>query len=230
MEGKSIYLHQIKQMDFYTCFNFMEKIDQKKYKNIIFDLGGVILNIDYNLTVEAFKKLGLNDFNQLFSKASQTNLFDAYEIGQISSEKFIEELQIIIGKNITKKAIINAWNAMLLDLPKERLLLLEKLKKTHRTFLLSNTNEIHKIAYCDYLKNTYELNDFSDFFEKQYLSFEIGLRKPNVEIFDFVVKNNMLKKEETLFIDDSIQHIQGARAYGIDAFHLNNGTSITDLF
>jgi HAD superfamily hydrolase (TIGR01509 family) len=208
----------------------MEKINLNKYKNIIFDLGGVILNIDYNLSVEAFKKLGLNDFNNLFSKAGQSNLFDNYETGKISSENFVESIQQITGKNISKQSIIEAWNAMLLDLPEERLALLNKLKTTHRTFLLSNTNEIHKIAYCNYLKNKFHLNDFSDFFIKQYLSFEIGLRKPNREIFDFVIKENNLIKEETIFIDDSIQHIQGAKSTGIDAVHLSDGYTILDLF
>ena len=208
----------------------MTNLDLKKYKNIIFDLGGVILNIDYNLTVEAFKKLGLKDFQNLYSQASQSNLFDAYEVGNISSEKFIDELQHTVGMNISKQSIIEAWNSMLLDLPKERIELLTRLKTKYKTYLLSNTNEIHKIAYCNYLKNTYKFNDFSTFFEKQYLSFEIGMRKPNKEIFEFVVNENKLKKEETLFIDDSIQHVIGAREMGLDAFHLNNGLTILDLF
>ena len=208
----------------------MINLDLKKYKNIIFDLGGVILNIDYNLTVEAFKKLGLKDFQNLYSQASQSNLFDAYEVGNISSEKFIDELQHTVGMSISKQSIIEAWNSMLLDLPKERIELLTSLKTKYKTYLLSNTNEIHKIAYCNYLKNTYKFNDFSTFFEKQYLSFEIGMRKPNKEIFEFVVNENKLNKEETLFIDDSIQHVIGAREMGLDAFHLNNGLTILDLF
>ena len=206
------------------------EIDLKKYRNIIFDLGGVILNIDYNLTVDAFKKLGLSDFSKFYSQANQSNLFDNYEIGKISSEKFIEELQHVVGKNISKQSIMEAWNSMLLDLPKERIELLTSLKTKYKTYLLSNTNEIHKIAYCNYLKNTYQFNDFSTFFEKQYLSFEIGMRKPNKEIFEFVINENHLKKEETLFIDDSIQHIIGARETGIDAFHISSGLTILDLF
>ena len=206
------------------------EIDLKKYQNIIFDLGGVILNIDYNLTVDAFKKLGLSDFSKLYSQENQSNLFDSYEIGKISSEKFIEELQHAVGKNISKQSIMEAWNSMLLDLPKERIELLTSLKTKYKTYLLSNTNEIHKIAYCNYLKNTYQFNDFQAFFQKQYLSFEIGMRKPNKEIFEFVINENKLKKEETLFIDDSIQHVLGARETGIDAFHLTGGLTIIDLF
>lgn len=205
-------------------------LDLNKYKNIIFDLGGVILNIDYKLTVEAFKKLGLADFDKLYSQANQSSLFDAYEVGKISSEKFIDEMQNIIGMDISKQSIVEAWNAMLLDLPGERVALLNNLKNNYRIFLLSNTNEIHKIAYCNYLKKTFGFNDLSNLFEKQYLSFEIGLRKPHKETFEYVIADAGIIKEETLFIDDSVQHVVGAKEAGIDAFHLTDGNTILDLF
>ncbi|MBA3900955.1 MAG: HAD family phosphatase [Bacteroidetes bacterium] len=200
------------------------------FKNIIFDLGGVILNIDYNLTINAFNKLGIEDFDQIYSKAQQDNLFDQYEIGKISSPVFINEIITRCNKNISGEDVTAAWNAMLLDLPKERLALLEKLKSRYRTFLLSNTNDIHITAYGNYLNKTFGFRDLSNYFEQQYLSFQVGMRKPHVEIFQHVLSQNNLKAEETIFIDDSIQHIEGAKQAGITALHLTGGKTILDLF
>ena len=154
-------------------------IDANNYKNIIFDLGGVILNIDYSLTEKAFSKLGINDFKTLFSQAQQTQLFDNYEKGFISSTDFRDELKKYLLKNTSEKEIDTAWNAMLLDLPKERIELLKKTKQTHRTFLLSNTNDIHIETFNTYLKNEFKISDLKSFFEKMYLSYEIGMRKPD---------------------------------------------------
>lgn len=229
MECKSIYLHQIKQIEKYSCFPCMAKLDIPKYDTIIFDLGGVILNIDYNLTTMAFSKLGLNDFSRLFSQANQSNLFDDLEKGKIEQREFVSAIQDLAGKHISENDIVSAWNAMLLDLPEERIKLLDTLKSKYRIFLLSNTNVIHKTAYCYYLEKTFGLKDFSHIFEKQYLSFEVGMRKPDAEIFEYVINQNELKREKTLFIDDSVQHIHGAQKAGIDAFHLTNGLSILDL-
>ena len=117
--------------------------ENQNIKNIIFDLGGVILNIDYNLTIEAIKNLGIPDFDHLFSQASQCNLFDRYETGNISSEEFRREINFLCGTTFGDIVIDTAWNTMLLDLPKQRLELLAKLNKTYRTFLLSNANNIH---------------------------------------------------------------------------------------
>ncbi len=110
-------------------------------KNIIFDLGGVILNLNYQATTYAFEKLGVQNFENLYNQKKQTELFNNFEKGLISTEKFISNLQKTTALN--KKQIINAWNAMLLDLPKERLEFIQSLKSNYNTFLLSNTNEIH---------------------------------------------------------------------------------------
>ena len=196
-------------------------IDTNNYKNIIFDLGGVILNIDYSLTEKAFSKLGIGDFKTLFSQAQQTQLFDNYEKGFISSDNFRTELKKYLQKNISDAEIDIAWNSILLDLPKERIDLLKKIKTTHRTFLLSNTNDIHIETFNSYLKNEFELPDLSSFFEKMYLSYEIGMRKPDAEIFELVLRENNLKPKETLFIDDSIQHVEAAKKLGIEAYWLD---------
>lgn len=206
------------------------EIELNRYKNIIFDLGGVILNIDYNLSVDAFKKLGLENFQTHFSQAAQNQLFDLYEKGLITSNEFRTELKKHLNDAISFNDIDNAWNALLQNLPVKRLAVLEQLKNTHRTFLLSNTNEIHINEFNNYLKSEFNLNDLSNHFEKLYLSYEIGMRKPDKEIFEFVLSENNLQASETLFIDDSKQHIDSANSVGLNTYWLTNGETILDLF
>lgn len=202
---------------------------QKKIKNIIFDLGGVILNIDYDLTSKAFKKLGIKDFDKLYSQAKQNNLFNNLETGKIDPEEFRTTLKKYIPK-ATDQEIDFAWNAMLLDLPKERIKLLWEVKENYRIFLLSNTNAIHVKAFTKYVDQLYGENLFDDIFENHYYSNEIGFRKPNADAFQFVLSSNNLKAEETLFIDDSKQHIDGANKTGLNSFLLDNNKDITSLF
>lgn len=206
-------------------------INPKDYKNIVYDLGGVLLNIDYHLTAQAFKKLGIHNFEQLFSQAQQSQLFDNYEKGLISSDEFRNEINLLCGNRFLKTQIDDAWNAMLLDFPGNRIEILKKTAKTHRTFLLSNTTEIHIEAFNTYLKNELNINDFYAFFEKAYLSYEIGLRKPDKKIFEYVIEQNNLIPSETLYIDDSIQHIISAESIGIKAYWLDvKKESIVDIF
>ncbi len=190
-------------------------------KNIIFDLGGVILNIDYNLTAQAFKNLGIQNFDELYSQAQQTDLFDRMETGKISPKDFRNGLRDLTKISLTDQSFDEAWNAMLLNLPLERLNLLEKLKQEgYRLFLLSNTNEIHYEAYTQNLQNEYWVEGLEQFFEKSYFSHRIGRRKPETSTFQFVLDDAGLKAEQTIFIDDSMQHVLGAREAGINAFHL----------
>lgn len=198
-------------------------------RNIIFDFGGVILNIDYQRTEDAFKQLGIRDFAGIYSQAEQKQLFDDLETGKIGPAQFRDSIRSLAGP-VSDPLIDQAWNAMLLDLPEERIELLESLGKKYRIFLLSNTNAIHYDSFAAYMRNKFKRDIFKDVFEKAYLSFEIGMRKPDKEIFEYVVKQNGLNKEETLFIDDSIQHIHGARAAGLHAHWLEKGTTILDLF
>lgn len=203
---------------------------QPRIRNIIFDLGGVILNLDYNRTTEAFKQLGITEFEHLYSQAKQKHLFDEYEKGLISSDAFRSEMITLLESRPAPHEIDRAWNAMLLDLPPERLDLLQKLKDKYRLFLLSNTNEIHISAYSEYLRQTFGFADLSHIFEKEYYSYRVGKRKPDREIFEMVLAENNLQPKETLFIDDSVQHVEGARLTGIRAYHLQPPQTILHLF
>ena len=200
----------------------------KKCKAIIFDLGAVILNINYQNTIDEFTKLGVNNATTFYSKKVQTNLFNQIETGIISSNEFLKELQ-----KETKNANINqvekAWNAMLLDLPEERVQLIKKLKNNHSVYLLSNTNAIHIDAFKKQLGNKKWLA-FCKLFDKMYLSHELGLRKPDIKIFEYILKEQKLKAEEVFFIDDSPQHIASAKKIGINCHHLLDDEDIITLF
>ena len=199
----------------------------KYYEVIIFDLGGVILNLDYTLTTKAFQSLGLKNFDEIYAQANQTSLFDDLEIGKISAQFFINSLLPYLPQGVTANKVVHAWNAMILDFPQERLDLLVELRKTKKVFLLSNTNEIHIQAVNRSLANTTN-QKIESFFDKVYLSHEIGLRKPNVEIFEFVCKDQNITPSTALFIDDTIRHVEGAKRIGLNAIHLENKT-ILDL-
>lgn len=200
----------------------------KKCKAIIFDLGAVILNINYQNTIDEFTKLGVNNAATFYSKKVQTNLFNQIETGMISSNEFLKALQ-----KETKNANINqvekAWNAMLLDLPEKRIQLIEKLKNNYSIYLLSNTNAIHIDAIKKQLGKRKWLA-FCKLFDKMYLSHELGLRKPDVKIFEYILNEQKLKAEEVFFIDDSPQHIASAKKIGIHCHHLLDDENIITLF
>jgi len=198
-------------------------------KNIIFDLGGVILNIDYGQTANAFKKIGVANFDEIYSQAKQVQVFDKLETGELTPDEFREYMKEIVP-SLQLSDIDKAWNAMLLDLPASRIDLLKKLKKKYRLFLLSNTNEIHIKCFRKIIDSFYGENIFDAIFENQYYSSEIGMRKPNPECFQYVLEKNGMEPSETLFIDDSIQHVEGARKLKINAYHLIPGEDITRLF
>ena len=198
-------------------------------KNIIFDLGGVILNIDYGQTANAFKKIGVANFDEIYSQAKQVQVFDKLETGELTPDEFREYMKEIVP-SLQLSDIDKAWNAMLLDLPASRIDLLKKLKKKYRLFLLSNTNEIHVKCFRKIIDSSYGENIFDAIFENQYYSSEIGMRKPNPECFQYVLEKNGMEPSETLFIDDSIQHVEGARKLKINAYHLMPGEDITRLF
>jgi len=200
----------------------------KKCKAIIFDLGAVILNINYQNTIDEFNKLEVKNSINFYSKKIQTDLFNQIETGVISSNEFLKALQKET-KNANITQVEQAWNAMLLDLPQERIQLIKKLKNSHAIYLLSNTNAIHIDAFKERLGNTKWLA-FCELFDKMYLSHELGLRKPNVKIFEYVLKEQKLKAEEVLFIDDSPQHIASAKKLGIHCHHLLDDEDIISLF
>lgn len=197
-------------------------------KNIIFDLGGVILNIDFKKTNDAFHSLGLENFGQHINQFHITDLFIQYETGQIDDIEFIENVAKLSDKPMSQDEIIDAWNALLLDFPRERIDLLKKIKTKYRTFLLSNTNSLHLKEFQQRLHNEQGVY-LEDLFEKAYYSHVVQLRKPHADIFNLVLQENNLDPAETLFIDDTESNFPEAQKLGIQIYHLKHGWSITDM-
>ena len=200
----------------------------RNIKNIIFDLGGVILNIDFKKTNEAFHALGLENFGQHINQFHITDLFLNYETGQIDDTEFIDGVAKLSDIHMPKEKIVQAWNALLLDFPPERINLLKKIKPRFRTFLLSNTNSIHLEEFQERLHNEQGVY-LEDLFEKAYYSHVVKLRKPHADIFELVMNENNLVPSETLFIDDTESNFEEAKKLGIQIFHLKPGMTITDM-
>lgn len=206
------------------------KIDITQIDSIIFDLGGVILNLDYQKTIDAFTALGLNKSGQLFSQSHQTTLFNNFETGKISAVQFRSGIRKLVSSELSDSQIDDAWNSMLFDLPLKRIELLKDIAKSKRIFLLSNTNEIHMDWFKSYTNELLGKDVFFKLFEVAYLSNEMGLRKPNADIFEYVTNENNLNPTKTLFIDDSKQHIIGAKKVGLNAYHILPEEDILRLF
>jgi putative hydrolase of the HAD superfamily len=198
-------------------------------KNIIFDLGGVIINLDIPKTISEFNKLSNQPFESIYNQLQQTPVFDLFDKGQITEKDFFVELKKALQNDVTDEELLFAWNAMLLDFPKHRLELLSKLKPNYRLFLLSNTNESHVLEFEKTLVASHGYQNLEPFFEKVYYSCRMNQRKPNAEIFESVLNENNLIAEETLFIDDSPQHVEGALTLGIKAMLLEKNNEVEDL-
>ncbi|MBS1636343.1 MAG: HAD family phosphatase [Bacteroidetes bacterium] len=197
-------------------------------KNIIFDLGGVIINLDTPRTLHEFNKLSASvAFESIYTQLNQTPLFDDFDKGHISEHDFFETLQKELQSHTPVHKLVDAWNAMLLDFPIHRLNMLRELKNDYRLFLLSNTNETHVRAFENILLQSHQIPNLEPFFEKVYYSCRMGMRKPDSEIFEFVLNENGLQASETLFIDDTQKHVNGATGCGIRARLLPQGTDIT---
>jgi putative hydrolase of the HAD superfamily len=203
---------------------FMENI-----KNVIFDLGGVLLNVDYHKTADAFKALGAAQFDELYSQANANHLFEALETGEISEDEFYLQIYKYCKSGTHIDEIQSAWNAILLDFRKDSLDVLEKLKSKYNLFLLSNTNSIHLTAFNKSLLETTGNASLDQYFIKSYYSHIIRMRKPYIETYNWVLKDGKMKAEETLFIDDSINNINGAIAVGIQTHLLLPTETIGDL-
>lgn len=187
--------------------------------NIILDLGGVIINLDTQKPFNAFKELFADNYSEIEATFKEVNLFNEFEVGKVSAEEFI---LFFLNRhpNLTSKQVVTIWNSMLLDIPKERIVLIRKLALKYNVFLLSNTNEIHLTQINNYLFDTYGITSINSLFKKAYFSHEVGFRKPDAEIFKLVLNENKLNPSETLFIDDSIEHIQSAQQLDIQTKHL----------
>jgi putative hydrolase of the HAD superfamily len=189
-----------------------------KITTIIFDLGGVILNLDQDRTLRAFNRLGAD----LDSINDMSTVFADFETGKINADDFRQAMITSLKGTATANEVDAAWNAMLLDLPLERLTYLKFLRKNFNVHLLSNTNSIHIDAFNKYLLDEHPNLDWYAQFDKVYYSYEIGLRKPNKDIYEFVLQDNNLQPHECLFIDDMKANLNGAGNVGMHTIWAKN--------
>ena len=191
---------------------------------IIFDFGDIFINLDKPATISGLQKLGMKEWN---NELDQLNL--SFEVGAISSEDFIGGFQKQLP-NASKEDILKAWNAVLADFPFYRLEFLQGLSKKYRLFLLSNTDSIHINTFEEKSGISF-YKDFYACFEKVYFSFDIGMRKPDPKIYQFVLDQNNLVAENTLFVDDKTENTDSATALGIKVWNLQVGKEdVVDLY
>ena len=191
---------------------------------IIFDFGHVFINLDKKDTVNSLRNLGLSGWHE---DLDQLNI--QFETGQISREEFVDGIKKFIP-DASSDEILQAWSAILLDFPLYRLEFLQMLSKKYRLFLLSNTDAIH-IETFEQKNGATFYSDFYNCFEKVYFSFEIGMRKPNSEIYNYVLNEHDLQAKCTLFIDDKKENTDAARSLGLQVWNLQVGKEdVVDLF
>lgn len=199
-------------------------------KNIIFDLGGVILNLSVERTHQAFAKLSGLPVTEIKSRVHHGQFFHDYERGLITDAEFRNHLRTNLQVNTVDADLDAAWNAMLLDIPSERFVLLEKLKQTHRLFLLSNTNEIHRQCFNRIVQQTSGKPNIDHYFHQAYFSHLLNLSKPDVAIYQHVLSDQNLLPSETVFLDDNADNIAGAARAGLQTFYVQHPNQIFDFF
>lgn len=202
---------------------------QKAFKAVLFDLGGVLIDIDYRATERAFEQLGVSDFKERYTQLAQNELFDRFECGEISPQHFVNLLLPFAQSGTSPNQVVTAWNAMLGSFPLEKIRLLERLSTTTPLFMLSNTNELHWIE----VKRAWQkvtTQPMQHFFSAIYLSHEIGKRKPHPQTFIWVCEQMGFEPADVLFIDDSPQHIEGATQAGLQVHYYQDAAAFYALF
>ncbi len=203
------------------------KIAVDKFDTIIFDLGGVILNLDYQRTISGLGQIFSQDASHFYTRTAQNELFDRFERGEVSPDEFrshvvkMFDAQQVVDPKERAIDIDAAWNALILDIPEKTFEVLARLSKSHRTFLLSNTNSIHLEYFFNVYKANYEATHgaFADFFEVAYYSHLMGQRKPEPRIFQTLIDTHALDPKRTLFLDDNLHNLEGAQSVGLQVKH-----------
>lgn len=198
-------------------------------KNIIFDLGGVLLNIDPKKTIEAFGRLGMKQLIGDKGLSYDHDIFYLMEQGKVTPEEFRNGVRQLIPAEVTDDQIDAAWTAMLLDFPANRVELVKNLRNKYKIYLFSNTNAIHVAKYQANFKSQHGF-DVSSLFEIDFYSNEIGYRKPSPESFQEIIRLSEINPEESIFIDDSLPNVEAAIGCGLKGYWLEPGQKIEEVF
>lgn len=207
----------------------ISKPDLTGISNLIFDFGGVLIDIDYEDVRKAFQAIGLKDVRAFYQHENHSKLVEDFEQGFISPDRFRDSIISDINKDISHSSFDSAWNAIIKHVPSMRVKLLQNLNKHYNLYLLSNTNIIHYNKYVKEFKQEHGI-DLRSLFRKSYFSHEVKLRKPNPEIFEYVIEDAGLEKSHTLFIDDSEENVEASRHVGIPAFYKPQKEELVDFF
>lgn len=202
----------------------------RSVKNLIFDLGGVILDLSVDTTLKSFAALSGLDENTVKKRFVTSAGFEEYEKGAIDDDAFRNFVREVYAVNATDEQLDTCWNAMLLGFPIAKLTLLETLKKSFNVFLLSNTNNIHLQHINNVLLKSIQCESLDGYFHKAYYSHRMKKRKPDADIFQQVLEENNLKPEQTLFLDDNLPNVEGAAKLGIQTLHVTNPDIIYEYF
>ena len=201
-----------------------------KIKNIIFDLGGVVLDIDENIVYKELEKLGIN-VSELPHSKDFTEIMSRFDTGIYTAPTFRKRMKALLHQEkMTDQKFDSIWNAMLLDIPRERIEAIEKVKKHYKIFLMSNTNVIHYDLYVRDLQLRFGYHEFDELFHKSYFSFAEHLEKPDPRFFELILDHEGLLPEETLFIDDTEKNIKVAQSLGIRTYHISREELVRNLF
>mgnify|MGYP003187238590 CR=1 FL=1 len=196
----------------------------RQFKNIIFDLGGVLLDLDINRCMTEFEKVGLHDIRRWMTGTNELGFLKEYERGDLTTPQFREKIREEAGRALSDKETDRVWNSMLKEIPEYKLELLLTLRKKYRLYLLSNTNDLHWNVCIP--KFEYRGLRVGDFFTHVFLSYQMHQAKPDIVIFQTVLKEAKLLPEETLFIDDSLENCRAAASLGINVFHYVPGDDL----
>lgn len=189
----------------------------KHIDTVIFDFGGVLLNLDPDKCRAAFHAIGIHKIEQFIDRYRPKGLFFEFEYGAINRRTFLDELHKLTDKTVSDQVIIDAYTSFLIELPIYKLQLLRELRKNHKVWLLSNINELC-FSYCRDNFFTQEGLEINDYFDKLYMSFQMGVCKPDLKIFEMMLADSGLKPETALFIDDSKNNTEVADRFGINTY------------
>ena len=201
----------------------------RDFKNIIFDLGGVIINLDEKRTIRAFAQLSSLPKTTIEKRILQFEAYHQFEKGLISDDQFRNALRNEYKIVATDDEIDRCMNAMLLDIPKQRIELIKSLNQ-HNIFLLSNTNQIHYTRFNQIFSETTGERSLDAYFTKAYYSHLVLGRKPDAKIYASRLKENELLAKDTLFLDDNLTNLEGAQSVGISTFHIKHPSQLFQLF
>lgn len=206
----------------------------KEIKNIIFDLGGVLVDIDIDRTIKAFEKLGISGFSATEIYPNTKSIFEDLEKGDISTKQFFDIMleKYPSNRNVSQKELFEAWAALLLPFKQERFEIIKKLNaQGYNTYVLSNTNYPHRVRFLNSFSRQFGY-DMETLFEQCYYSDELRLRKPDVNTYKHVLKDSQLNARETIFIDDNVANLEAAKECGLKTYLLkpSQGETIADIF